>query len=162
MGMWYGREGWHNLTLVSSHRTHVNCADVITDADSVGPSKVRPIIKDDYQRSQLLISLNWMLLFVSGWSWVDDKRVNGWAISGCSIFPSCFYSKQSCLHRSTNQNKIWLSYYNGWRKKINIFYCLLIIVSLLSYKVIHKIMPISRLKECGYTEQKWDVTLCSR
>jgi len=66
MGMWYGREGWHNLTLVSSHRTHVNCADVITDADSVGPSKVRPIIKDDYQRSQLLISLNWMLLFVSG------------------------------------------------------------------------------------------------
>jgi len=49
MAMWYGREGKHNLTLVSSHTTHVNCADVITHADSVGPSRVSPIIKDDYR-----------------------------------------------------------------------------------------------------------------
>lgn len=162
MAMWYEREGKHNFTLVSSHRTPVKYVDVITYADSVGPSKVWSIIKDDYQRNQLLVSLNWMLFFVSGWSWVDDKRVNGWTISGCGIFPSHFYSKQSYLHRPTNQNKIWLSYYNGWRKKINVFYCLLIIVSLLSHKVIHQIVPVSRLKGCGYTEQKGDVTLCSR
>ena len=66
MAVWYGREAKHNLTLVPSHRIHVNYADVIIDADSVGPSKVCLIIKDDYQRNQLLVSLNWMLFFVSG------------------------------------------------------------------------------------------------
>jgi hypothetical protein len=63
MAMWYGREGKHNLISVASHRTHVNCADVITDADSVSPSKVWQFIKDDYQRNQLSVSLNWMLFF---------------------------------------------------------------------------------------------------
>jgi len=40
MAMWYEREGKHNFTLVSSHRTPVKYVDVITYADSVGPSKV--------------------------------------------------------------------------------------------------------------------------
>lgn len=62
------------------------------------------------------------MLVVSGWSWLDDKRLNGWTISRCSICTSCFNSKQSCVHRSTNKNKIWLSCYNGWRKKIKFFY----------------------------------------
>lgn len=77
--------------------------------------------------TNLHTGLSWMP-YVSGWSWLDDKRLNGWTISRCSICTSCFYSKQSCLHRSTNKNKIWLSHYNGWRKEIKkVFYYLFII-----------------------------------